>query len=248
MKKLIIVLVLIFCFSCATKKITSQPVPEKDSKQSFPDSAIEEKYAKLLQEGFNKLTNRYTKEAIERYFDPVIEAYNSRYGIDDKQVYCSRGVAETLFYLLTASKKKEDAVVISQLWADAFYLKGYASLDLGKIEDARTLVKKAVELSPSNSMYLSELGHLYQIERKWNEALDLYKRAEEAATAYSPEKLKNEELTRALRGSGYCLIELGRFDEAEKKYKKCLEINPSDAKSLNELNYIQSLRSKKNSK
>ncbi len=244
MKKLIIFLSVILCFSCATKKIPNQAQPEKDTKQSTSESAIEEKYAKLLQEGFNKLANRYTKESIERYFDPVIEAYNSHYGNNGKHIYCSRGLTETLLYLSIAATKKEEAVVISQLWADAFYFKGYASLDLGRVEDARIFVNKAVELSPSNSMYLSELGHLYQIDRKWVEALDLYNRAEEAASVFSPDKLKNDELTRALRGIGYCLIELGRLDEAEKKYKKCLEINKNDAKALNELNYIQNLRRK----
>lgn len=246
MKKLLMVLILILCFGCSTKKVANQPMSEKAVNQPVPGSEIEEKYAKLLNEGYKKLIARYTKESIDKYFDPVIEAYHLYYGNNGKHVYCSRGQTETLFYLLKAVDKNEESVVISQLWADAFYLKGYASLDLGEVAEAKTFVEKALELSPSNSLYLSELGHIYQVERKWIEAMELYKRAEESANAYSPENLRNEELTRAMRGIGYCLIELGRFDEAEKKYQKCLEINENDKKALNELKYIQSLRNKNN--
>ena len=119
-------------------------------------------------------------------------------------------------------------------------------MELGKIEDAKTFIKKALELSPSNSMYLAELGHIYQAEKKLVEAMELFKRAEESASAYSPENVKNTELTRAMRGVGYSLIELGRLDEAEEKYKKCLEINKDDKKALGELSYIQSLKNKNN--
>lgn len=239
-------MILILCSSCSTKKVTNQLISEQAANQPIPESSIEEKYGVLLQEGYKKLTSKYTKESIDKYFNPIIEAFNSNYGNDGKHIYCSRGQSETLFYLLKAVEKKEEAVVVSPLWSDAFYLKGYASLDLGNIEDAKTFIKKAIELSPSNSMYLSELGHIYQVERKWIEAMELYKRAEESANAYSPENLKNNELTRAMRGVGYCLIELGRLDEAEEIYKKCLEIDDKDKHALNELKYIQSLRSKSN--
>ena len=256
MKKLLIVLILVISFGCSSKKIADQPVPvkavtkpvsENVAGQSVPESGIEEKYGKLLQEGYKNLLSRNTKESIDKYFNPIIEAYNTHYGNNGKRVYCSRGQAETLFYLLEASKNNEDAVVISYLWSNAFYFKGYASLDLGKIEEAITVINKAIELSPLNSMYLSELGHIYQTQRKWNEAMDLYKRAEESANEFSPEHVKNTELTRALRGIGYSLIELGRLDEAEEKYKKCLEINKNDKKAINELKYIQSIRDKNNS-
>ena len=255
MKKPFMILILILCFGCSTKnvtirpapeKITNEPAAEKTANQPAPGSDIEEINKKILEEGYKKLISRNPKEAIDKYFNPVIDAYNSNYGNNGSHVYCSRGQAETMFYLLEAVSKSENAVVVSQIWADAFYLKGYASLDLGNIDDAETFIKKALELSPSNSMYLSELGHIYQVQRKWNEAMDLYKEAEESARAYSPENLKHTEITRAIRGIGYCLIELGRLEEAEEEYKKCLEINENDKKALNELKYIQSLRDKNN--
>jgi tetratricopeptide (TPR) repeat protein len=233
MKKLLFVLILILFFGCSTKNVTSKAHPHRD---------IESKYAKHLEDGRIKLKNKYPEVSIDKYFEPIIEAYIFYYGNSSRQIYCSRGLKETLFYLAMSADKKENAVAISQLWADAFYLKGYASFDLGNMEDAKTFVEKALELSPLNSMYLSELGHIYQTEKKWIEAMELYKKAENSAKMYSPESVRDTELTRAMRGIGYCLIELGRLDEAEDKYKICLEINVNDEKALSELKYIQGLR------
>ncbi len=227
----------------APEKVKNEQISEKSANQSIP-ADLEEKYGELVKEGYNKLISRHAKESIDKYFNPTIEAFNSYYGC--KQVYCARVREEMLFYLLKSAEKKEEAEVLPQLWADAFYLKGCASVELGKIEDAKTFIKKALELSPSNSMYLAELGHIYQGEKKLVEAMELFKRAEESASAYSPENVKNTELTRAMRGVGYSLIELGRLDEAEEKYKKCLEINKDDKTALGELSYIQRLKNKNN--
>jgi Flp pilus assembly protein TadD len=43
---------------------------------------------------------------------------------------------------------------------------------------------------------------------------------------------------RAWRGLGYNLVEEGKLDEAEAMYRKCLELDPDDAKSQGELRSI----------
>jgi len=63
-----------------------------------------------------------------------------------------------------------------------------------------------------------------------------------AAEVGEPKSTKTTDLTLAWRGQGYCLVELGRFDEAEKLYKKCLALDPSDKKAKGELEYIKSKR------
>jgi len=45
-----------------------------------------------------------------------------------------------------------------------------------------------------------------------------------------------------MRGVGFALIELNRLDEAEQKYRLCLEIDPQDSIAMNELRYIEKLR------
>jgi tetratricopeptide (TPR) repeat protein len=243
MKILPLLAILVLIVGCTATTSTRQSMT--NTRQSMPEPSSEEKYEKLLHKGFQALYNGNAKESIQKYFDPIIQYYEKHYQNNGKRIYSARGLEETLYYLVKAAAAKQEAIVISYLWAQAFYFKGYASIELGRIEDAKTWLKKALELSPSNSTYLSELGHIYQTEQKWSEALKIYQQAEESANAYSPDDLKNAELTRAMRGIGYSLIELGRLDEAEEKYKKCLEIDENDKKSLQEMEYIRQIRQRR---
>ena len=188
MRKLLIILVVILSLGCAAT----------GKKQPLLESEIKGEYENLLEDGFKKLTTGNPEESIENYFDPIIEAYSSYYGNNGKRVYCSRGPTETLFYMLMAAEKKEEAIAISQVWAQAFFYKGYANVELGNIEGAKTYMKKALELSPCNSSYLSELGYINGAERKLSEALKLYKLAEEFANILTPDNLKEAELIKAL--------------------------------------------------
>ncbi len=89
--------------------------------------------------------------------------------------------------------------------------------------------------------------NLYQTKKDWKKALDTFQESEQNVEAYSPPDLKLQELSRAKRGVGFALIELGKLDEAEKKFNECLEINKNDKTALNELKYIEGLRNKKTS-
>ena len=197
----------------------------------------------LLDSGYKKLSNRNTKSAIAD-FDKIIIICTSQYSDGKKKVYASRGMTETLYYMLKAAADKEDAIAVRPTCSDALYLRGYASLDFGQIELAEEYIKRAIDMAPVNSIYLSELGHIYHSKRDWENALDIFTKAEEAASTYSPPELKDAELTRAKRGVGYSLIELGKLDEAEIKFKECLEINKNDQGALKEIEYIEHLRSK----
>ena len=197
----------------------------------------------LLDSGYKKLSNRNPKSAIAD-FDKIIIICTSQYSDGEKKVYASRGMTETLYYMLKAAADKEDAIAVRPTCSDALYLRGYASLDFGQIELAEEYIKRAIDMAPVNSIYLSELGHIYHSKRDWENALDIFTKAEEAASTYSPPELKDAELTRAKRGVGYSLIELGKLDEAEIKFKECLEINKNDQGALKEIEYIEHLRSK----
>jgi tetratricopeptide (TPR) repeat protein len=231
-----ILLLILLCIGCETTILANQ--------SSAVVAGAEEKYVELLEKGIQTLSNGNSKEAIDVYFNPIIEYYNNEYKDYDKRVYCARISAETLAYLNESINRNEMAIVIQIVWTQALYYKSYANFELGNIEEAITTLKKALELSPSNSYYLSELGHYYQVEHKWDEAAKLFEKAEESAIKYSPEDLKNNELARALRGSAYILIELGRFDEAEDKYRKCLELDKNDKTALNEIEYIKNIQNK----
>jgi tetratricopeptide (TPR) repeat protein len=109
--------------------------------------------------------------------------------------------------------------------------------------EAKSAVKLAIELSPFNSRYLSELGEMYQLEKNWPKAKETFEAAEENA-GLSPAELKGDELGRARRGLGYVFVELGKLEEAEKKYQQCLAADPHDTRAARELEYVRGLQTK----
>jgi tetratricopeptide (TPR) repeat protein len=175
--------------------------------------------------------------------DKVLADYEVSFPRGDKRLYVARDPKEALAYMLSAAADNKSASALTVWWGEALYMKGFVLVDLGRKDEAKAQFERLVELSPYHSEGLSELGNLYQGERNWPKALDYFERAQEA-TAYSPDAQQTSDGTRALRGQGFVLVELHRIDEAETKYRKCLEMDPNDAKAKNELEYIRQLRAK----
>jgi len=72
--------------------------------------------------------------------------------------------------------------------------------------------------------------------------LKYFQDAERFAEGFTPDNDKAFELAIARRGLGYVLVELGRLDEAEEKYRQCLAADPNDVKAKNELAYVLDLQ------
>ena len=206
---------------------------------------------KLLEEARALLDSKKPQAAIAKC-DKVIAFFKAHYGKRKEKVYCGRTPAESLGYLMKAGAAmnegkfdagKKQAIVISPTWSTAYFMKAFALAELGNRPEAMSALEKAIALSPWNSQYLSELGYLYVVEQNWAKALETYEAAEEHA-ALSPDETKTEELGRARRGVGYVLVELGRLDEAEKKYEQCLKENPQDKKAAAELEYVRARKGK----
>ncbi|HYJ06512.1 MAG TPA: tetratricopeptide repeat protein [Chthoniobacterales bacterium] len=206
---------------------------------------------KLLQEARTLLDNKKPQAAIVNC-DKVIGLFKAHYGKRKEKVYCGRTPAENLGYLMKAAAAmndgkfeagKKQAIVISPTWSKAFFMKAFALAEMGNRDEAMTALQEAIALSPWNSQYLSELGYLYAVKKDWAKAMETYQAAEEHA-ALSPDDTKTEELGRARRGVGYVLVELGKLDEAEKKYEQCLKENPQDKKAAAELEDVRQRKAK----
>lgn len=211
-----------------------------------PTPSPEDARAKqLLEQGTQLLQARKPAEALP-YFDQVVALYQSRFKDPNVRYYSARTPAEALFYMTNAavSDGKHGAVAASGNWGYAYYLRGYGLLDLGRAADAKAELLRATALSPQNAQFLAELGHLYEVEKNWPLAMQTFQRAEKAAKEFSPDDVRNVELARAWRGEGYALVELGRLDEAESLYRKCLDLDPQDAKAKQELAYVLSQKAK----
>lgn len=207
--------------------------------------SAEDPERELLSAGRALLDRKNPELALLKSFDRVIQALEARHAGDKETFYCARGPVETLMYLAKVAATGQSVSVLTPTWSDAYYLKAYALLELGRMAEAREALGRALELSPENSMYLGEMAYTYQLEKQWTESIARYEAAEEAAKAFSPPDVKASELSRALRGQGYALIELGRLDEAETIYREAIASDPEDRNSARELQYIEQVRAKK---
>jgi tetratricopeptide (TPR) repeat protein len=187
------------------------------------------KLGQLLTEGAQLAQSRKPVDAIS-YFDRIIAGYEEAYKGEEANLYCARWQIDSLMYLVEAGNAKTSAKLVSTNWAYAYYLKAYSLLDLGRISEAKPLLERAIALSPRNSQFLSEMGNIYQRDQNWPKALEVFMAAEAAAREFSPQGLKNIELSRAMRGLGYVYIEQGKLDDAEKMYRQCLELDDTDSK------------------
>jgi tetratricopeptide (TPR) repeat protein len=216
--------------------------PSRDATGSTEASGEDDELASMMLEGQRLLKAGRTEEAITRYLDKVIASYEKRYAAEKRRIYCGHGDAEVLMYMLGSANKGEPALAVSPAWADAWYLKSYALTELQRMAEARAALEKALALSPSYAPFLSELGHSFQLSRDWQRALALFQAAEESVGLISDEGSRLRQHTRALRGQGYSLIELGDLDSAEKKYRQALQLDPGDTTSKQQLEYIEDRR------
>lgn len=220
--------------------------PNANPQDSVPMTGEDETQQKLLEQAVQMMKSGQPADAIAGPIAQVIAHYENGPGKErSKRYYCARNQLESFLYLAEAAKDKHDAVVLPQVWADAYFEESSALTDLGRIEDSRAALKKALALSPMNSLYLSELGYTYEVQHDNEKALDYFQQAE-GATNFSPADMKDAELGHALRGEGYVLTELHRLDEAQAKYQQALKLDPNDQKSKNELEYLREQRAKSN--
>ncbi len=228
------------------------PIVKKGSNQTIqvvqPNNTIDnyqivdKRHNRLLTIAKELIEKGDRKEAIVKYLNPVIVDYEKIYANSSKRIYNARTKEEYDFYSMSATNEGKESHILSDNWSKAYYMKGYALLELKEFNLAEKSLRKALYLSPSNSKYLSELGHLQHIKKEWRESLKSYGLAEKSASLFSPKSLKKEELLRAKRGMGFAYTELREFNKSEAKYREVLNIDSRDKIALRELKYIQGLK------
>jgi|GEM_PF-1030431 len=171
---------------------------------------------------------------------PVLADFERQYAGEKRDIFCAVTPEQKSRYLSDAEKANRPAVTIEPGWCRAQYVTGYALIDLDKLPEAQAAFERLVRYAPQNSRYLNELAYIYMKQKKWQQSLDVYRRAE-AAADLTPDRI-DEERCLALKGVGYDLVELGDFNAAEAAYRKCLNINPNDQDAPRELKYIEEQR------
>ncbi len=199
--------------------------------------------AQLIQEGAQLAKTGRAAEAIDT-LDKVTAFYENAYRDDPARLYSARNQTESLMYLVEAANAKTSAKVVSSNWAYAYYLKAYALIELHRMDEAKATLQRAIDMSPHNAQFRTEMGGIYQREKNWPMALASFEAAERDAREFSAPQIKNTELARAWRGLAYVYVEQNRLDEAEALYRKCLELDANDTRAAAELRYVRAQRAK----
>jgi tetratricopeptide (TPR) repeat protein len=173
--------------------------------------------------------------------DKLIAARERAYAGDTRMIFNSRSTAEGVVYGGLAVQQKRDSLIDGDNWSLAYFLKGFALIDLNRPAEAKAQYDKALALAPMNSHYLGEIAEWHKNNKDFPAALDMFAKARDAADL-SPPEAKVFDGTRALRGMAFVLIEQGKLDEAEARLNDALKMDPNDAKAKNELQYIADRR------
>ena len=174
--------------------------------------------------------------------EPVVASFDKEFSGEKRHIFCSQTAEQDGYYLTTADGGADNVRLVTVTWCQALYVKAFALVDLQRLDDAQLAFEKLVAFAPKHARYLNELAYVLLKKKEWQHSIDIYRSAE-AAAAFTPERRDYERCV-AFRGIGYDLVELGRLDDAEAAYRKCLAIIPDEPKSLGEIEYIKDQRKK----
>jgi predicted Zn-dependent protease len=174
----------------------------------------------------------------------LLADYEKLYAGEKRKIYCAHDLQEGVRYMGVAATMKQEAITIEPSWCIALWARGFALIDMNQLDAAVPFLERAVALSPAHPHYLSELAYAYQTQKKWQLSYDYYSRAA-AGAAFEQGDQRKKSLRRAWFGMAFDLVELGRFEEAEKLFTQCLELFPDDQKVKDELDYVREQRAKK---
>jgi len=174
--------------------------------------------------------------------EPVVASLEKEYSDEKRHIFCSQTAEQDGYYLTTADGGADNVRLVTVTWCQALYVKAFALVDLDRLDDAQSAFERLVTFAPKHSRYLNELAYVFLKKKDWKHSIEAYANAE-AAASFTPERRDYERCV-SFRGIGYDLVELGRLDDAEAAYRKCLAIIPDEPKSLGEIEYIKEQRKK----
>jgi tetratricopeptide (TPR) repeat protein len=212
-----------------------EPSPEAQAREAADVQGVVE--------GVRMIRHGQIMAAIEGPFDEVAGRYEAQYRGSKRVIYSARGMTDALLYSTTAASAKPDlaTTVIGPAWALAYWGRGYAYNEMARYDDAIVELNKALALAPFDAQYNIEIGFAYQRKSAWQASLEHYELAEAYASVTTDEKSLTDVSCKALRGKGYDLVELRRYDEARAAYRGCLKLIPNEPRSTNELKYVDQL-------
>ena len=182
--------------------------------------------------------------------DALLADYAAQFPPGATRWYVARNMGESMAYMVQATTQAEagghaDAQVLTGVaWAEAYFVKGYALVELERFDEARQALDRALDLAPWSAETLIERAEVSKLERQWDDAMADYTAAEEAST-FSPEDTQVAVKAQAMRGQAFVHVERGQYGAAEKILKACLRLDRDDQRAKDELEYIKQARAAK---
>lgn len=207
-----------------------------------------------ISESYKALTDGKFGEAIAKA-DSVIARFEATRK-PDAAYRCTDGGADMLSAMLgaalAADKGKAEpgratTYAISPDICSAYFMKGFAQIDLGRRAEALANFETAIAMDPDNNHYLNELGEWYKTGRQWEKSLEIFTKAsqtEDLSLSFWDDKaeaarVKAQRRCRSYRGIAFAHVEMAEWKKARAALDKCLAIVPDDKASLNEIQFIE---------
>lgn len=133
-------------------------------------------------------------------------------------------------------------VSIENDWCDAMLVKGYALNELKRPVEAEQVLKILVGHAPGDAQYLIEYAYTVRVNGNLIGALELDRQAEKLASNAPDRASSTHWRAAAIRGQGFVLSDLKRWDDATKAYKRSMKYEPESENAVNELRYIEENR------
>lgn len=169
--------------------------------------------------------------------DPIIAQALLKEAKDPKAICPSVAVA-----VLQSFMKGDFSVSVENDWCDAMLVKGYALNELKRPAEAAQILGSLVGHDPNNPQYLIEYAYTVRVNGQLEHSLDLYLQAEKLASKLQDHQSSAHWRAVALRGQGYALSDLQRWNDAVKAYQRSLKYEPGSDLAKSELQYIEQHR------
>ena len=161
--------------------------------------------------------------------------------------FCSRGndseTVRVVALKMMGNAAPARIVVLGALPCNVQFSQAYLLVELKRMPEAKDVLERLLPMAPYNSQYKSELAHVLSMLGQPLRSLSLYREAESNAEFDGKDEQAHWHAV-ALRGQGYALVELGRWDEAEAAYRKSLTFEPDSQLAKGELGFIRDQRPK----
>ena len=139
---------------------------------------------------------------------------------------------EEILYNYIYKPEKEIRPAPTSQYARMYLLYGTILVEFGRYDEAREILAKARKWNPTNSSIAFEYIETFKIQGRLQEAFDLT--IESFKYMFKP-----LDLARAYRNLGYILIEMESYKEAYACYLLSMSYEPNQAKTAQEILYIQ---------